>query len=159
MSITVDTAFRKDLPCRGVLFLPSTPSDSSPKFSPLPGRMAEWARIQPLACGSLTQGSLVRRSPTSVYQTTLLDCGHLLHTPSLFNLFPSSRTRKWKLQTKGPLATPSQVSGRRDLPIDPIDGSTLGSWFGPRELAPRGMSETTHHHSSMATHPCQLQIS
>ena len=125
-------------------------------ISPLPGRMAEWARLQPLACMSLTQGSLVRGSPTSVYRTTLLDRGHLLHTPSSFNFFHRHAHANGKLQTKGPLATPSQVSGRRDFPIDPIDGSTLGSWFGPRELAPRGMSEATHHNSPMETHPCQL---
>ena len=80
-------------------------------LSPQPRRMAEWAQLQPLACMNLPQGPLVCGSPTSV-PTTLPDHRHLLHTPSSFNFFHRRAHANGKLQTKGSLATPSQVSSR-----------------------------------------------
>jgi len=70
-SLTVDTAFRKDLPCRGVqresrrspegalASYPRVPSGSLPvhacTFALFQGEPAEWARLQPLPCSTLTQ--------------------------------------------------------------------------------------------------------
>ena len=52
-------------------------------ISPRPGRMAEWAWLQPLACMNLTQGSSVKRkSKFSAYFNTL-DRDHLLNTTVL----------------------------------------------------------------------------
>ena len=87
-------------------------------ISPLPGRMAEWARLQPLACMSLTQGSLVKPKSNIGASNTAGPQPPPTHTV-LVQLFSSSHTRKWKSQTKGPLATPSQVTWSTRSPYVP----------------------------------------
>ena len=116
---------------------------------PLPGRLAERARLQPLACMSLTQGSLVKQKSNIGVSLTLLDRGHLLHTPSSFNFFPSSHSHaNGKLQTKGPLATPSQVSWSLESPYVPpmearsvlvqeVKNSHLGARMRRNNITPR----------------------
>ena len=44
-------------------------------ISPLPRRLAEWARLQPLPCMNLTQGSLVKRK-SSFSASNTRDLGH-----------------------------------------------------------------------------------
>ena len=122
-------------------------------ISPRPGRMAERARSQPLPRMSLTRGSLVKlKTRFSVYFNTLAR-GHLLNTTVLvINFFHHHAHANGKLQTKGPSATPSQVSQSLGNPIRPTDGSTLGLGSRRKELAPRGKNEANNHHSTMATH-------
>ena len=124
-------------------------------ISPLPGRLAEWTRLHPLPCMNLTQGPLVKRKSNIGASDTAGPRPPPTHTV-LVQLFPSSRTRKWKAQTKGPLATPLQVSWSIGSPyVPPMEAcSVLGS--RRRKLGPRGKNEAKNHHATMATHPSLL---
>ena len=118
--------------------------------------MAGREQLRPLPRMSLTPGPLVKlKTRFSVYFNTLAR-GHRLHTPSSLSSFPHHAHANGKLQTKGPWATPSQVSQSMRNPIRPTDGSTLGLGERRKELAPRGKNEANNHHATMATHPSLL---
>jgi hypothetical protein len=81
-------------------------------FSPLPGRMAERAQLQPLPCMNLTPGSLVKLKSNIGASNTAGPRPPPTHRPrsSFFPSFHRHTHTNGKLQTKGPWATPSQVS-------------------------------------------------
>ena len=109
--------------------------------------MAERARLHPLPCMSLTQGSLVKPKSNIGASNTAGPQPPPTHTV-LVQLFPSSRTRKWKAQTKGPLATPSQVTWSTRSPYVPpmearsvlvqeVKNSHLGARMRRKTIMPR----------------------
>ena len=106
--------------------------------------------------GASPKGHWWSGSPTSV-PTTLLDRGHLLHTPSSFNFFHRHAHANGKLKLKDPWRHPHKLVVVRDLPIHPTDGSTLSPGSRGKELTPRGKNEAKHHHATMATHPSLLE--
>ena len=78
------------------------------------------------------------------------------HRPRLI-FFHRNAHVNGKLQTKGPLATPSQVSWSIGSPyVPPMEARSVLA--RRRELAPRGMNEAKNHHATMATHPSLLAI-
>ena len=125
-------------------------------ISPRPGRMAEWAQLQPLPCMILTKGSSVCGSSSRPRQIKIHR--HILHTPSSFIFFHLSivtHTQMENFKQDDPWRHPHKLVVNRD-PIRPTDGSTLGLGSKRRELAPRGMNEAKNHLATMATHPSLL---
>ena len=136
-------------------FLPSIPSGSLPVHF-----TSSWEAGR---VGAVTSFTLHESHPRAIgvrkirfSASNTLTRRHLLHTPSSLSIFHRHAHANGKLQTKGPWATPSQVSWSLGKSIYPTDGSTLSLGSRGKELAPRGKNETTHHHATMATHPSLL---
>ena len=92
-------------------------------IGPFPGRMAERARLQPLACMNLTQGSSVWRSPSRPGQPLVRR--HILNTIVLVQLFPSYHAHtNGMLKLEDPWLDPHKLVVVRES-ICPTDGSTL----------------------------------
>src|SRR5664279_4105172 len=87
LSITVDTTFRKDLTLQGCTTLPTrTARLLACTLALFLGMPAEWERLQPLPCISLSMG--IGGGSPSYSAPSTLDRGHNLYTITIIITFP-----------------------------------------------------------------------
>ena len=107
-------------------------------ISPLPGRMAERAQLQPLPCMNLTPGPLVKRKTNiGVYFNTAGPRPPPTHTVLVINFPIVTHTQIENFKLKDPRRHPHKLVSRRGS-HSPTDGSTLGLGSKRKELTPRG---------------------